>query len=321
MKKLSLTQNETLFRTLHTYIKSGIPPVSYLTAMVQQLSNKSLKTIVQRLERAVRKGESLTAGLRLSRDAFEEAHLDMFALGEETGSLERVTQLLTEHCERKIRLKRKLITGLIYPFFLLLMAIILPPLYLLFTKGTLAYLHFISKPLFAIGMLLLVGHVLHNHGLGPIKQVLDRITLKLPVIGPIMWRLELATYFRMFALGTEAGSASRLVAEMAARSVKNTCIKNRLLDHDESRPEYFDPLARMLPVVSHFPGIHNIIVSGFETGNVPEMMNKAAEFLENEADTYLNTLVVLLPVLFFLIVAFYIGARVISFWSQLYSFQ
>ncbi|MBN2382625.1 type II secretion system F family protein [bacterium] len=319
MRELTLKQNLVFFRQLHTFIRSGTAPITYLQDMQQQVSAPPLKAVVNGMIKAARRGKSLSTGLQSCPNALQKAHLAMFELAEKSGKLEALTYMLAEYFEWKLRMRRKIISSLVYPFILLILAIIIPPVYLIFTKGLMAYVGTVLQALCYIMGPFLILYFVQRAGLDSVKKVFDTLQLHIPVISAMVWRFNLATYFRMFALGIEAGAEVNAVAEYALASLNNTRIKALFEEQRQPNTYVFDPQYQLYPVIKRYPAVYSMVSAGFGTGNITEMMNKTAQYLEEEAQMYLANLIVVLPIFVFLIVAIYIGLIVVRFWSNMYN--
>ncbi|MFC1850532.1 type II secretion system F family protein [candidate division CSSED10-310 bacterium] len=314
--KPSLKQQVIFFRQLHTYVKVGIPPLTYIPQIRQQLTSKSLKDALGRILTKLESGQALSDALLGEKGIFPDMFLSLVTLGERVGKLESITLLLADHLERTLTLRRQFFSKILYPVFLFLAALMILPLPMLFQSGLKAYMLVTIKPMSLIVFGAVILKLLFQH-IPVMQHFWNGLKLHVPYSGAIEWRLALARFCRVYALTTEAGATLNQVTDYSIEAIPNVVIRNRFQQAFRNRQEE-DPVKIMTSLLSDYPVVSSMLATGVHSGNVTEMMNKAAEYLEDEAKSLLDGALKIAPIILFLVVALYIGFKVIGFWSARY---
>jgi type II secretory pathway component PulF len=263
----------------------------------------------------IKGGKTFGEAVSLEKHVFTSLQISMITLAEKTGNLEPVSLLLANHLEKHIEHRRRITRGMIYPAILLLMSILLPPLYVAVTKGFAAYLITVMKPIcMVLGAVAAVKLISHFQ---PVFR--DRVKLGIPFLGPIVRRISIASFCRVYSITTEAGAGITMIIQSSIDSIPNLFIKSRFQEALSRGMPDEDPLVNIIPILGRYPLVLKMLHTGMETGRVPETMGTASDYLEDEAMTRLNVLLIVLPILTFLGIAVYIGYIVISFWTGHYS--
>ncbi|MFC1707364.1 type II secretion system F family protein [Planctomycetota bacterium] len=268
-------------------------------------------------------GETFSEALAGSGSLDRMEH-NLVEAGERAGKLPEVLRKLSEYFDMKREIRESVVQGLIYPTILVHLTVLLPPLYLIFTEGTRAYLLAI-----AAGFLVLYGvagavYALYRvaRGRPTSRLVIDSLLLRTPVLGRAIRTLGSADYAHI--LGLMYGSGIRVIEslERAAESVSNGVIAesarrvaHRVRAEEKTLADAFAPEAGVLP---------RILVESIRTGEVSGQLDRTLErvsgVLRHEGERYLKFLAQAAPMALYLMVAGYIAYLVVSFYTNLYSF-
>jgi len=297
----------TLFtRQLSTLTDAGIPVVQALNILERQMGASALKNVIGDVADGVEGGASLSEAMNDHPRAFDELYCNMVKAGEAGGMLDLVLQRLADFREKAARLKKKVMSAMIYPVFVLTAAgailtflvwKIIPNFTAMFTElevelpGTtealLAFTDWCTNywyviPAVPIGLFALYKLVASTR---TGRLVLDWLKFRVPLFGNIISKSSIARFTRTF--GTLIGSgvpileALNISRDTAGNAVLASAIQKV---HDSVREG--DPIAAPLGqsrVCDEM--VVNMIDVGEETGNLDNMLLKVADNYDDEVDT------------------------------------
>ncbi|GAB0056242.1 Type II secretion system protein F [Candidatus Magnetaquicoccaceae bacterium FCR-1] len=309
-------------RQLATLLKAALPVEEALNTVSQQTDHKKLRVILLAVRARVLEGRSLATALDDYPDLFNDLYRETIAAGESSGQLDQVLERLANHLEKSRKLKSGVGLALIYPavvvFFSLLVAGALvtyvvpevtrvfedfgqdlPPL----TRGLIALSEFLRH----YGAWLLVGlfaAVVAMRALlrreGP-KRAWHRLHLRLPIVAALTRGIHTARFARTLGILTGSGVPILEGLRIAARGVGNLPMReavNRAAERVREGGTVHQALAEsriFSPLVVH------LIASGEASGNLANMLDRAAEAQEQEVESLVGVLTGMLePLLIFL---------------------
>jgi type II secretory pathway component PulF len=335
-------------RQFTTYLDAGINLYPALESLRRQYERTALGPVIGRLQLAVRRGQSLTDAMSAEPGAFDDYFLSMMRVGEVQGSVPETLRLLAGEYESRQRMVRQTKSALIYPAFVifvsvvvsaLLTILVLPPLVAIMREvirekridlpGPTQLLIQISDFIVAGGWwgipLTLFGAVALVAGLYRLergKAVLDRVLLRLPVVGQLLWKIDTTRFCRTLSTLLDAGVDIRSSLELTSDTLLLVPMRRAVL-HARDSIVQGESLSASIEVTNRFsPEISALIRSGEETGRLPEMMRMVADQYEEQVEFMVKNLGTLLQpivtivvggVVFFVAVAFFMGyAEVIA---------
>ena len=314
-----LKQQSIFFNQFHTYICSGISILSFLPMLKEVISHRPMREAVERIQAKLHRGQSLGKAFKSENLIFTDFQIAMMSTGEDTGNLDKVSLLLAQFAEKGLQVRNRLLGALILPILYLFVALTVPPVYIAFTQGIAAYLVFIVKPiLLLLGLALLPG-ILSRFHVWRIILLWDGLKLGIPFVGSIIGRLSIASFCRVYAIATRAGAGVDTIIRNAVNAISNTAIREKFAQSILTGDTESDLLNRIIALLVPYPMVLSMFKTGTATGNIPEMMDKAADYLEEEAWTKVDAGLKIFPAVVLLIIAVYIAYLVIKFWSGLYS--
>jgi type IV pilus assembly protein PilC len=308
------------FSQLETTIGSGITLGRALHLIGQNLKGWTLKRKVGELERIVTDGGTLSDGMKRVGSPFSRMHISFIKFGEETGCMEKVCGALARHADKEVALSRQVTQAMIYPGFVLLLALIGGPVITSIIKnGGLT-----DEPLVPalINVGIFAGVVFGCWLLRGVmaKGVIDAILVNIPFIGGVMRDMALSRFARALSVSQFAGVPLVQGIETAIAVSGNPWLESRLKD----LPRMVGSGKGIAASLEHsgvLPGtLKEMIVVGEQSGKLPEMLEKTADYYEEEATNRISMVMKVLPVLIFLPVAIYVGKLVISAYQQMPKF-
>jgi general secretion pathway protein F len=308
---LSAADLAVLTRQLATLVQSGMPLEESLSAVGQQSENARLQSIVMGVRARVREGHSFADGLQDFPKAFPEIYRATVDAGEQSGHLDAVLDRLADYTENRQELVQKVRNALIYPCVLLAFCIIVVTLMMTYVvpkvvgvfantgqdlPGPTAALIATSDFIQAYGWLLLIaiaGLIAAATRLlrqpGP-RRTFDGFLLKAPVVGKIIRGFNTARFMRTFSIMTGSGVAILEGLKISAQVITNTPMREAV-EEASLRIREGAPIGTSLGQGGYFPPLCiHLINSGEASGQLENMLSKAAQQQEREMDGLIGTL-------------------------------
>ena len=327
-------------RQFSVMIDAGLPLVQCLEILATQQENKAFAKALSSVRSAVESGSTLANALRQFPKIFDDLYCNMVEAGETGGILDTILQRLSGHIEKAVKLKRAVQSALIYPvavlgiaggvIFLLLWKVV--PIF-----GTLFAGLGVDLPLptrIVIGLSTAVGTfavpfilLLIGGGYGfkryyettSGKFVIDTIVLKIPVLGSLMRKIGVAMFTRTLGTLITSGVPMLEAMEITARTSGNAVIERAIMSVRkaiEGGRTIVDPLRE----TGVFPNmVVQMIGVGEQTGALDAMLQKIADFYEDEVDAAVGDLLTAMEPMMILFLGIVVGGVVISMYLPLFS--
>jgi type IV pilus assembly protein PilC len=330
----------TFSRQLATMLAAGIPLVQGFEIVGNVNDKPAMQRLILDIKVDVEGGTSLHEALGKHPLYFDDLFVNLVQAGEQAGALESLLDKIATYKEKTEALKKKVKKALFYPTAVLGVAIIVTTILLIFVipefenlyKGFGADLPAFTQ--FVIGLSKFVQHdgifiaivvggaiaafIYFKKRSRAMREFLDRMTLSVPIIGPIMRKAAIARYARtlstMFAAGVPLVEALQSVAGATGNSVYE---KGVLAMRDEVSTG--QRLQRAMENTGLFPNMVNqMIAVGEESGSLDEMSSKVATFYEAEVDNAVDAMSSLLEPLIMVILGVLVGGLVIAMYLPIF---
>ena len=328
-------------RQFSVMIDAGLPLVQCLEILASQQENKTFQKVLTNTRASVEGGATLSTAMRAAPKVFDGLYVNMVEAGETGGILDIILQRLSTYIEKNVKLQRAVKSALVYPVGVLTVAALVITLLLwkvvpifatlfeglgvtlpLPTKIVIAMSNFIGS---YFGLVILVGIVAGIfalkswYGTEQGKLVLDTIVLKIPVIGVLMRKIAVARFTR--TLGTLISSGVPILEglDITAKTSGNAVVERALLKVRKSLEEG-KSLTEPLKESQIFPGmVTQMIAVGEQTGAMDAMLQKIADFYEEEVDAAVKDLLTALEPVMIVFLGVVVGGVVISMYLPLFS--
>lgn len=257
-------------------------------------------------------GDSMSACFARYPPLFSHYEVQLLKVGEASGTLDDQLKILATELEVSYRMRQSLTSKLVYPVLVAHMAIFVPPIVVLITRGPADYARL------TLGMLIPIYVVLGSLWLlyrlsstvGGFRSLIDSLLACVPVIGKVLKLLALTRFTRALAHLLNAGTLPYHAFQLAAVTCGNNWVSGRLLSAYKKLGD-----ERKLSEWMHASNLFSItcvslVSSGEETGQFGKMLAKASELLEMEYQASVHLVMTLLPVLTLLSVGAMVGVRV-----------
>ena len=320
-------------RLFASLVRSQVPMLRSLGILREQAASIQMKRILEVIEEDIRQGQTLSESLKRYPQVFPPLYVSLTHAGEIAGTLDTVLERLAIQADQDDALRGKIRGALAYPLFVgvvgmltvvFLLTFVMPRLLKLFqgfggrlplpTRILMTITEWLRQGwVWALGAAVLLGALLLIKRIGPQgRLVLDRLSLKLPILGPMLCEVNLARFSRSFGLLLTHGIPILQALDVSLPVVTN-CFIRRELDHLTITLKDGHALSAGLKDLSIMPPfvLHTIAV-GEESGKVAEALTEVAQFYERELDRLLQVMASLLKPVMILLVGGLVGFIVMA---------
>lgn len=297
---------------LATLVESGVSILTALQLLEGQISRPAFKKVITGLVEELRGGSSLSQALAKYPGVFSYTYCQVMKASEQAGNLEIGLRQVAGFIEKQKAMRKKLTRAMTYPALVLLMAIgvfillitvALPPLVGLFGSlgaelpWTTALLlgiasFFINYKLYLLGVLLIIIILIAGYLRLPAgKLTLDRLMLKIPVIGSINIQRNICHFCQTTSMLMKAGLLLPQIMNTVIQTVNNRIIRQALRDVREKLVQG-QGLSQPIATIDLFPRLFvEMIVVGEKTGNLDSTLTTLADFYEERVDQQIDALI------------------------------
>jgi type IV pilus assembly protein PilC len=310
--RVKLTDLAIFARQFSTMLDAGVSLIRCLDVLQAQTNNARLRKILMDLSARVESGESLSRSMARHPKAFSQMIIGLIRAGEVGGVLEESLQRIAGFLEKDVQLRRKIRSALTYPVIVLLAAIgiviflvswLVPQFAQLFKElgikelpAPTQFLVDLSAlftqryyvVLIAVAAVFIAYKLFVSTRVG--RRVADRVKLRVPVFGPLHHKIVMARFSRTMGTLLASGVPILQAMETVAGVVGNSVVSDAVIESRARIREgekIADPLQRskMFP-----PMVVHMVSVGEESGSLDHMLNKIADFYENEVEMTIATL-------------------------------
>jgi len=327
-------------RQLATMLAAGIPLVQSFEIIGNGHDKPAMQKLVLDVKADIEGGTSLHEALKKHPLYFDDLYTNLVEAGEQAGALENLLDKIATYKEKTEALKKKIKKALFYPAAVLVVAIVVTLILLIFVipqfealfKGFGADLPAFTQLVIDLSrtvqdqgwwMAIITGAVIYffiyfKKRSRAMREVIDRMSLKAPVIGPILTKAAIARYARtlstMFAAGVPLVEALESVAGATGNIVYETAVL-RMRDEVATGQR----LQRAMENTGLFPNmVIQMIAVGEESGSLDEMSGKVATFYEQDVDNAVDSMSSLLEPLIMAILGILVGGLVIAMYLPIF---
>lgn len=327
-------------RQLSTMLIAGIPMVQSFEIVASGVDKPSVRNLILAIKADVESGTSLHEALAKQPLYFDDLFVNLVRAGEQAGALDTLLDKIATYKEKSEATKKKVKKALFYPAAVLSVAAIVTSVLMIFVipefqklfKGFGANL-----PAFTMVVINISNAVRHYGifiamGIGAavavflyfkkrsrkLREVLDRLTLKVPIIGPILTKAAIARFSRTLSTMFAAGVPLVEALESVAGATGNIVYENAVLGmRDEVSTG--QRLQRAMQTQGIFPNmVVQMIAVGEESGSLDSMAGKVATFYEAEVDNAVDSMSALLEPLIMVILGIIVGSLVVAMYLPIF---
>lgn len=333
-------QDKVVFmRQMATMVGAGLPLTRGLEIMEQQIENPAFRKIIAQVKANVESGVSLSNSFRQAGEVFDDITLNLVEAGESSGNLDTILNKLAIELEESKKLADKLRGALIYPIIILLVivGVVAMLMFVLVPAMSEIYSEFdadlpavtqllINMSAFFVKFWWVILVIFTIGGLGGKayldtpegKRNKDKVMLKMPIVGTIVSKMQLAQFTRLLALLLSSGLSIIRALELTAGSLSNSMFKEVVL---ESRNDVEKGGSLALPIArsEYFPLlVSSMIAVGEETGELDNVLNKVAEYYKDEVDVATSSMSTILEPVFLIIMGLVVAFIALSVYMPMF---
>lgn len=342
-RKKRITQEDiTVFtRQLATMMKAGLPLMQAFEIVARGHSNPSMTQMLMQVRADVEQGSALGKSFSKYPKYFDRFYCNLVSAGETGGVLEGLLDKLAVYKEKTQAIKKKVKTALTYPIAIMVVAVALIFVMMMFVlpafgevyssmgaelPGLTQIVMSMSKFFVKYGWVMIVAIILAGFGLYKLHQKspafqkrVDSIMLRLPIFGPIVRKATIARWSRttatLFAAGVPlvevldsvAGAAGNILYEEATKDIQAKVTQGLSLTSSMQSTEMFPNMIIQMAAI------------GEESGSLDDMLNKAAEFYEEEVDNSVSQLSSLMEPVIMVVLGSTIGVLLVAMYLPLFN--
>lgn len=332
-KKVKPRDLSVFCRQFVSITQAGVPMKEALQMLSEQTENKWLKRAISEVLLNVEKGNTLADSMRSQPDIFPPMLVNMVEAGEQSGSLEMAFSRMAVHFEKEAKLKATIKKATIYPIILVIAAIGVIAVMLLFvipifidmfadldiempalTMFVMNSSKWMTSHWYVV-LAIIVGVVVAYKLIYRTTQgrlTIDRIKMKMPLFGKLTVKTACSQFARTMSTLLMSGISTIDALETTSKIVNNIHYTNAML---KAREEVMKgvPLSEPLEASGIFPPmVYHMTGIGEETGNVEEMLEKMADYYDEEVEMTTQSVLAAMEPIIILFMALIIGTLVIA---------
>jgi type IV pilus assembly protein PilC len=339
--KIKVRDKAIFARQFATMIQSGLAVLRALYVLEEQTQNPRFKKIIASVRSDVESGMSLSDAMERYPVAFDRLYVSMVRAGEVGGALDQSLSRLAAQLEKDDSIRRTIKSSMAYPVLIFCFALVVLVGMLLFIIPIFSKMYadlggqlpmltrtmmglsnlmksywFILIPL----LILLVWGIRRWKRTEKGRRIWDRTKLKLPMrLGPVIQKIAVSRFSRTMATLVGSGVPILQAIEITGRTSGNTVIEEAMIDVKES-VRSGESIAKPLSRATVFPPMVTHMISvGEETGALDVMLNKIADFYEDEVDSTLKSLTSIIEPIMMLFVGGMVGVIIISMYLPMFN--
>ena len=343
-KKVKSKDLAIFTRQFSVMIDAGLPLVQCLDILSQQQQNKYFQQVLAQVRQDVEEGSTLSAAMNRHPKVFDQLYSNMVEAGETGGILDLILQRLSTFIEKIVKLKRDVVSALIYPVAVILLAIVaiavimvvvIPQFQNIFlgllgpgeplplpTRIVVGLSNFLAGwgglCILAAIIATVVGLKFYYKTTNG-RKVIDTILLKVPILGPIFLKIAIARFSRTLSTLLSSGVPILQSLDITGRTAGNVVVENAIVqirDGVEQGKSFVEPL-RSSELFPHM--VAQMVGIGEQTGALDSMLGKIADFYEQEVDAAIANLLTLMEPALIGFLGVTIGGIVISMYMPMFS--
>jgi len=335
------TKDVTIFaRQFATMINAGLSLTKCLSILGAQTESTALRLVITQIGKDVEAGQSLSDSLAKHPKVFQPIFINMVRAGETGGVLDEVLQRVADHLEAEASLKAKVKSAMTYPIAMFCLVMIVLAAMMIFVVptfekmfkdmgGTLPPItqflvdasHFVASIWGVVALVAIVASVFTFQwwSKGPGKTIWDATTLNMPIFGQLVRKISLARFCRTFGTLVSAGVPILTALDIVADTSGNNIVAGAVR-HARAAIKEGETLAKPLAESKVFPSmVVQMIGVGEETGALDTMLNKVADFYDEEVSTAVDGLTSLIEPLMMASLGVIVGGMVIALYLPMFA--
>ncbi|NLV24405.1 MAG: type II secretion system F family protein [Deltaproteobacteria bacterium] len=334
------TKNLVIFtRQFSTMIDAGLPLVQCLEILARQQDNKTFKRILVNIKENVEAGATFADSLKKHPRVFDDLYVNLVAAGEVGGILDTILNRLAAYIEKALKLRKKVKSAMTYPATIVGIAILVIAVILVFvipafeqmfadfggalpapTQIVINLSRFVKDYILVIlgAVVAFVFLMKYLYRTKKGRQKFDAWSLRLPIFGPLVRKVAIAKFSRTLgtmltsgvpildALDIVAKTAGNKVVEKAVYNVRDSIREGKTIAEPMEKSGVFPPM------------VCQMVAVGEQSGSIDTMLNKIADFYDDEVDDAVANLTAMMEPLLMLFLGITVGGLVIAMYLPIF---
>ena len=338
-KKVKLKDLSIFCRQFYTMLDAGVPMTNCLHILSTQLENEILKKAIMDIEDRVNTGATLSSAMKYHEDVFPELLVSLVEAGETSGNLDSIMLRMSTHYEKQYKMNNKIRNAMIYPIVLSIVAVVVLIVIMTFVLPTFTSIFEQSGTAlpWSTRFLIRMSSAFRNHFIIIVIAIAvigiaikyftkteqgrvftSSLKLKLPILKKLNQKIIVSRFTRTLstllssgitlaqALPIVSSSLGNRIAQTAIEGVREKVIVGKMLNSSIKEAEIFPAM------------LSSMVKIGEESGSLDDILNKTADFYDEEVETQLQATVALMEPLLIVIMGFVIGFIIISIMLPMY---
>ena len=339
-KKVTQKDIVIFVRQFATMIDAGLPLVQCLEILGSQQPNPTFKRVISEVKEDVESGSTFADALKKHPKVFDVLFVNLVAAGEIGGILDTILNRLAEYIEKNEKLKSKVKSAMVYPASIVVVALAITAGLLLFvipvfekmfsdmggtlplpTQIVITMSEFLQNYWYVVfgGMFAAFVGFKKYYSTKKGRAVCDRLFLKAPVAGDLIRKTSVAKFCSTMGTMLSSGVPILDALEITSKTAGNVVVENALIDTRTAISEgktIVEPLEKS----KVFPSmVVQMIAVGEATGAMDAMLNKIAEFYNDEVDTAVDGLTALMEPAIMVVLGGLVGGLIIAMYLPIFS--
>jgi type IV pilus assembly protein PilC len=339
-KKVTPADISIFFRQLATMMTAGIPLVQAFEIIGAGHEKQSVQKLILDIKSQIEGGSTLHEALKKHPLHFDDLSVNLVEAGEQAGALETLLDKIATYKEKTEAIKKKIKKALFYPAAVMVVAVVVTVILLIFvipqfeslfkgfgadlpafTQFVINLSKFVQSKGWLLGLIAGGGiyafFYFHKRS-RKMREAMDRVMLKLPIVGPILVKAAIARYARTLATTFAAGVPLVEALHSVAGATGNIVYENAVM-RMKDEVATGQRLQRAMENTNLFPNMVNqMIAVGEESGSLDQMAGKVADFYELEVDAAVDSMSSLLEPLIMAILGVLVGGLVIAMYLPIF---
>jgi type IV pilus assembly protein PilC len=303
----------TFTRLFATMIDAGLPIVQCLDILQGQTDNKLFAIVLRDVKSSVEQGATFSDSLRRHPKVFDHLYVNLVQAGEVGGILDTILSRLAIYIEKAMKLKRQVRGAMAYPSIVIVVFILVLSILLIFVipgfetmfkdfgakdelPGLTKMVMAISRGVVSNGLFFLLGIILTIVGVTYTyrtpggRKFIDRMLLRLPILGDVLRKIAVARFTRTLGTLLTSGVPILDALEIVAKTAGNVIVEEAIM-YSRQKISEGKNMAQPLLETNVFPSmVVQMVGVGEQTGALDTMLNKIADFYEEEVDVAVSAL-------------------------------
>ncbi len=339
-KKVTKRDLSVFCRQFTSILNAGVTVVEALNMLADQTQNKTLVKALRKTSESVQQGETLAVSMSKHPKIFPEMFVNMVEAGEVSGSLEEAIGRMGTQFEKSAKLAGIIKKAMIYPIAVVTVALVVlvvmstlvvPQFADMFadlgselpgsTKAVMALADFLINKWWLL-IIIVVCSIIGLKMFGKTdkgKEVFGTIAIKIPIIGQVNVKTQAASFARTMSTLVSSGMGISQSLEITAKAMKNILFRRALVKAKQDVEQGINlsvPIRRAKVYPTLVP---NMIAIGEETGNIENMLDKVAEYYEEEAELATQSMSEMMQPIIIVVLGGLVGWMVLAMYQPMIS--